>query len=680
MNFLKSIQSTFIGPSIPYTILSDNDNNSNNSSSIWRINPGLRKSDGLQVTVFQYDKTTTRGSNDLSKVQNARSASRSLRLPALVKVYDVLEDGEISYIVTERITPLSQYLAQTGDKITDSIKVLILYQVLQGLKYLNVEGASVLGKLSLDDNIYVDNEGGFKIGGFELLAPMSNPGDKKIDSQLFGTFIFKLFNDPENKKREIGKSDLASGSNVPEFLMGEYKKLISSSLTLRPSIEQLWSKDIFSSQEIIQTYRRFEEYSFQTSAEDKYHTLLATAQQIDKFPRNYQENKILPELLKYYEANPTNVDILSLILHQLKTSEAIPLLIKPTIFKSFQVPDRQIRLLLLTYLPQIIPHLSKSEINDIIFPQYITGFQDSHIKIRTESLKQLSNMVPQLYHRQLNNECLRILAKLQSDDFKEIRTLTTITLATIASHLDPSTRASVLAIAFTKSLKDFDIPNKTAALLAVIYCLDIFTPEIIANKVLTVIAPALLDTDGEVRKLAKRVFKVFVECVYSEMDKLEGDSQTQDQDSELKLVEQDLREQFESLCSQLEPLQPEPPAFVSEINRTSTVKSQVKQRAEKVQDPVQGGFKLDHAIQSNDSLVNFITEATATKPVKAAPPTVRPKVTRLSTEPGSNKPKTRLGSGTGGLKLQPKKTLQKKKVLSLDPVDDEDDGWGEDNW
>ncbi|KAH3686082.1 hypothetical protein WICPIJ_002941 [Wickerhamomyces pijperi] len=795
MNFLKSLSNSIIGPSLPYTIHADNSTTSIPSNTLWKINDGSRKSDNLPVTIFQYNKSPANAGSQrgdvLNYINNATMAFKSLRLPNLIQTLDVIEESEIVYVITERVRSLNQILNEgslASMLDAEEGKLLLLYQVLKGLKYLNVEGGSILGRLGLE-NVYLTDTGVWKLGGFELLTNKKTASDgfmliknggeqrfreeraiiatecqqnsgrdsrvEKLDTFKFGVFIYRIFN-LQDGPDGFSLEDVSLGKNVPQFLRSELKKLITPSLTVRPSIEQLWAKwePQFSDYELIQLSQRFEEYSFISDPEEKYHVLLQTAKSGSRFPRGFQEYKILPELVKYYDTNQTNFDTLQLILtshqsHQQDQSDQIfNNAIKPTVFKAFMVPDRTIRLLLLTHLPAILPKLTASEINDKIFPNYLTGFQDSNVKIREESLKQLRGLVPLLYSRQLNNEVLRTLAKLQTDDSKEIKTLTTITLASIAESLDQSTRANVLAIAFTKSLRDSgNEENQTAALLAILSSLDLFSAEIITTKILTVIAPALLEKNVKVRTLAQKVFKVFLEKVYEEVRKLSTEQESGqphvEEEQDLSIIEQNLRDEFEMLTVKLDPLPPATP----DISR-STSSSHVNLSKTQVQKPssgaataatrsVKGSFHLDHKIQSNDSLVNLITDTTKSSTKKQHPApissgwsddedllinddddgwgqddngqddedawiepapivkkttVIKPKVTRTvtktstaSTAADSNlaaKPKKLGGSTGGGLKLQPKKKLQMKKVISFDPKDDDGDdaGWGDDGW
>ncbi|KAH3676123.1 hypothetical protein WICMUC_002420 [Wickerhamomyces mucosus] len=713
MNFLKSISNTLIGPSIPYSIGLDH----NIDGSIWKINDGSRKSDSLPVSIFQFNKSTnSKVNNELKFASNAAKFFKSLKLPNVINVLDVIEDDSIIYIITERIISLQEYLLKCND-INDDLKLLIIYQVTKCLKFLNVEGNSILGQLWLN-NIFINQDGLIKIGGFEIISKknennfdlinikdprfnlsgiippelQNNSGKlNKLDSFQLGIFIFKLFNLNQSNFQIQDLNRNGFINNIPRIILSDFKKLITNSLTVKLSIEQFWSSiemKLVENIELIQIFEKFiQDYPFYQSQDEKLNNLIEISNHL--YLQGFYENKILVELIKIYNNSPSNLNILQIILShdiaiELKDHIFINS-IKPIIFKSFTIPDRSIRLYLLTIiLPSIITKLSKSEINDKIFPNFITGFADSNGKIRQESLKQILNLVPYLNSRQLNNDILRILAKLQTDELVEIRTLTTLILSKISEYLDKSTRSNVLAIAFGKALKDQFLSTRFAALKALDENIEIFSPEVIANKILTVIAPGLLDKSLQIRTESKKLFEKYLNKVYDQSNNLSDDIKQ----------EEIITFDFENALNQLN------------LSKDNNVKSNDESQSSKIE----GGFNLNHTISSSDSLVKEISK-TLQKPSSWNDDVnvddndgwgfgsddeidgnetfhesneIKPKINRLVTESTtkSSKKSTPIkqnrnisNTGGGGLKLKPKSKLQQ---LNLEPQDDDDD-WG-DGW
>jgi SCY1-like protein 1 len=110
---------------------------------------------------------------------------------------------------------------------------------------------------------------------------------------------------------------------------------------------------------------------------------------VDKFPLQFCKYKILPELLKGLEFSGLSSKALEAALHigaRLEPQE-FEKLISPLLVKLFASNDRSIRVSLCENLHLYIDRLSTKDVNDTIFEQVATGFQDTNPIVRERTLK-----------------------------------------------------------------------------------------------------------------------------------------------------------------------------------------------------------------------------------------------------------------------------------------------------
>lgn len=231
-----------------------------------------------------------------------------------------------------------------------------------------------------------------------------------------------------------------------------------------------------------------------------------------------------------FNASHKLVPFLAIVLDLTSETNTFPVGFNDLITQSFKLPDRQVRFLLLIYLPKLIGPLSKSEISSRIYPHFIQGLTDSDATLRLQTLKTIPCIVSCLTERQLNNELLRFLAKTQVDSDVEIRTWTVIIISKISTILSTSVgnRSNILATAFTKSLKDPQVKPRLAALYGLEKSIELFDVNTIANKILTVIAPGLLDKSPIVRGRAKILFEEYLEKLEKEAQLIQTNDSTAD--------------------------------------------------------------------------------------------------------------------------------------------------------
>jgi SCY1-like protein 1 len=101
----------------------------------------------------------------------------------------------------------------------------------------------------------------------------------------------------------------------------------------------------------------------------------------------------------------------------------------------------------------------------------------------------------QLTDRILNNDLLRLLAKMQTDTEPSIRTNTCILIGRLAPILGTNTKKKVLVPAFARSLRDPFVHARVAGLMALMATVEIFDRDDLAGKVIPNMAFTMVDKE-----------------------------------------------------------------------------------------------------------------------------------------------------------------------------------------
>ncbi|ORX48387.1 ARM repeat-containing protein [Piromyces finnis] len=543
MDFLKSQVTRAVAAfgkdvSLPFSIGAQVDNF--NSSSIWTLHDGKKKDDGSSVSVFVFD--VERNYDKIELARNAFKRARTIRHPALLTFIDGVENEKNIIIVTERVVPLTRQLAKERD---DNLITWGLYKTAVALKFLNSDCQLIHGSLR-KSSIFCTQAGEWKLSGLELCCSLKdnypiivsnstnfyNPSKYSppevrreswgvlqkyplhvLDAYDFGCLIYELFNNTDI----CDPSDVRNLSKIPEVVKPYYKTLLHENPNYRSSVAQFldgcMQKNGFFDTPFVKACLFLENISVKEKTE-KEQFIRNLSNSIDSFPTEFSKHKILPELIKAleYGAGGSRVLLPILKLGASLSKEEYDKVILGSIVKMYGSPDRQMRLMLLENMDKYIDKIGEHTkiINDKIFPQIVTGFNDTSSIIREATIKSILLLGPKLSDRIINNDLLRHLAKLQVDEEPGIRTNTTILIGKLAKSLSPSTRKRILIPAYARSLKDPFVPARNAGLLAFNASIELFDVDEMATKVIPCVSPCLIDPDKTVRQNA---FKTVATCI-----------------------------------------------------------------------------------------------------------------------------------------------------------------------
>ncbi|OLL22429.1 putative inactive serine/threonine-protein kinase scy1 [Neolecta irregularis DAH-3] len=521
-------------PAFPYTI----QDKVFFDDSIWTLHNGFRKEDSSKCSIFQFEILRDRGRLPLAR--NAVRKLKTTRHPGVVKFLDSVETDQFIYLATERVEPLS-WSTKRGVLDQEIIK-WGLYDICKTIKFLNEEATSIHGNVRLS-SIFISKSSEWKLFGFEVLTNVKDenvtysgllPQAKRYaapevgsngwsgiqtshvsstDAFALGVLIYTLFNGSFD-----AQSELAFKNSIPGPIYPHYKNLLNpnpkSRLSTKEFIDYGLRHGSFFKGEVITFSEEISSLGIMNPVERE--RVLNKLEEISgKFPEGFTKSKILPELLKVLEFGGGGAKIFSMIINlssQL-TSDDFQSLVSPTIVRMFSSADREIRICLLENLDKIIDNLEKKTVNDKIFPNVLMGFSDPFPVVRELTIKSVLTIIPKLTDRNINNDLLRGLAKVQNDVQPGIRTNTTICLGMIARYLGENTRRKVLSAAFTRSLKDPFPPARNASLLALSATMDMFPMEDCAVRILPGVIPSLIDKDKSIRAQAGKTVDIYMSRV-----------------------------------------------------------------------------------------------------------------------------------------------------------------------
>ncbi|SCU80420.1 LAMI_0B02300g1_1 [Lachancea mirantina] len=517
------------------------------SSPFYCANQGTKKADSTPVTVFTYSKQNN-GPEANEMVANVAKMSKILKIPGLARVIDVIDtDQSNTYIVTERV-----HAVKLEQLSRDAIS-LGLIQLTRTLDILHTQAEVVLATLS-QGSIVVNERGEWRIFGLELCCKktqqfhfercnsayrsamggtsfeIQHAAFSTIDSVLLSGLISRLYSPLPGHLRQM-VSGLGRGSmSIAQACQKLQATLESPLLTIYDILVELPLKD-HQGKLVCMT-------DLQRQVSENADTLRKASSQFIDGLLIPEISQCLSTLVTTLQSQPMSagvsiiVPFLAIIFdltcsHQPASTSpaAFEKYVKPLIFENFRLPDRQLRFLLLVYFSGYIKKLSNSEVSTEIFPRFIQGLSDSDPTVRIQTLKHIPAIISVITERQLNNDLLRLLAKTQVDADPEIRTWTILIICKMSSLLSASSnRSGILATAFTKSLKDPHLKPRLAALYGLEKSLPLFEPNTIADKILTVIAPSLLDRNLQVRSKAKILFKLYSSALEEEAQKIPSDN------------------------------------------------------------------------------------------------------------------------------------------------------------
>ena len=546
--------------SLPYTI----GDKRPNDDGCWAVHDGNQKSDGAQVTVFQAQKPQLakegfRGNPAEKQIFVAHHhfvMAKKLRHPYILQVLATLDTDApsneeptntqsmatsgIYIIVTEPCKPLQDWLIEDSpnpDQLAWGLQCII-----QALCFVHT-GAQLAHGIVCPKSFWVTPSGDVKMWNFGIMTPIGvadgGGGPTHHFRQYEGYVTPQTYRSPERVKAQwealatnpvhcmdayslaILINDYYHGE-IPGPLQKATQRLMTPSLKMRPRLGPLLKCPIFET-----PYAKLlqELTELQIQPVDQKLRFWQSLNMDDMDP-SVAQFKILPLIQGTIRTICSSEPMLSqemyrrevlamltplfYISENLLEKETISKALSPLMSLLFAVKDRGVRGALLGKTPLFASHLTKQDLNTLVFEPLCSGFADSSDALRELTLKATSVLVPHLYPPNVE-KLSRYLVRLQSDTSPSIRAHTMVMIPQLAPYLSDVARQKLLLPAFARAAKDPHAPCRLASLRSTTLCQEYFTLDELATKVLPACMPLVLDGVGDVRSAAFDVIDEFLE-------------------------------------------------------------------------------------------------------------------------------------------------------------------------
>lgn len=338
------------------------------------------------------------------------------------------------------------------------------------------------------------------------------------DTYLLAMWLFWLYN-PEKPPPQLSSAPTpAMAGAIPKRLFPLWKRMVNPNARTRLSttsfIAEAQSAGIWTDNPLVALVDGLDGFELRSDGEKA--SLLRTikdAAEGGSLPEPFLLHRVLPSLLHSLSLpNAPSAQMLPLVLalgKQVPPSTYAKVVLDPVI-KLYASPDRGTRMALLDGLDEYADRLDKHMVTDRVWPHLTTGFADTVPVIREATIKAVYPLAGKLSDRILNNDLLRLLAKMQQDQEASIRTNTCILLGRLAPMLGPNTKKKVLVPAFARSLKDSFVHARVAALMALMATVECYDRDDLAGRVIPNMAHALVDKEKIVRDQAFKAMAMFV--------------------------------------------------------------------------------------------------------------------------------------------------------------------------
>uniref|UniRef100_A0A674D5F4 N-terminal kinase-like protein n=1 Tax=Salmo trutta TaxID=8032 RepID=A0A674D5F4_SALTR len=488
-----------------YEILPD----TQDTSGIWTLHRGKRKTGGEPLSVFVYEVSTgTEEQTQLAKAAFKRM--KTLRHPNILAYVDGLETEKSLYLVTEQVTPLAAHLkAQSERGGSGELEVSWgLHQTVKALSFLVNDCHLLHNNLGIWA-VFVDRAGEWKLGGLDHMTPENgdastslpsakavhpdmdkydapespNSGEKWAgDVWRLGCLIWEVFNGPLPRA-----SSLRSLGKIPKALVPHYCELVGANARARPNparfLQNCRAPGGFLSNSFVESNLFLEEIQIKDPAE-KQQFFQDLSENLDSFPEDFCKHKVLPQLLTAFEFGNAGAVVLTPLFKVGKflSPEEYQQKIIPVIVKMFSSTDRAMRIRLL-----------------------------QQVHVPSLWLMSMLLLAPKLNESNLNQELMRHFARLQArDEQGPIRCNTTVCLGKIAPYLNAGTRQRVLISAFSRATKDPFPASRAAGVLGFAATHNYYSVTESAARVLPTLCTLTVDPDKNVRDQAFKAIKSFL--------------------------------------------------------------------------------------------------------------------------------------------------------------------------
>lgn len=508
-------------------------------ADIWALHKGTSKENGDFGLIFHFNPA--KASNTAQKQSLAKTGLmrlKTLRHPDILKYITSVEgsDGTL-YVATEEATPLSTILSSKRNLDRESVQWGI-FTIARALGFMHTSGL-IHGRVNTS-TIFVTPTGDWKLGGLECVtkhasasslsqhaaalqsetyqspefaggnwASVASGAPSAVDSWALGCLMYEA-----HAGSLTSPDQLQNVSVLPKPLLSAYQKLLASNATARAPAGQLLNHPYFQNSKYVELNMFVENLALKGQLERE--AFLGKLPSImDRLPDGFCTFKVLPMLSQSIESGAGGSAAFACIVKMKDRLSGVDFsrhVVKKYAVNWFgnQNLDRNLKAELFNQIQLFVDHFDDNALNNTIFPAMCAAFQDMQgPAVRDASVKAVLTISERLTDKNLNSVLMSHFARLQVDPEPAIRTNTTVCLGKLAQRLSNTAKNKVLAAAFLRSLKDPFPPARAAGVNAILITIDVYSTKDIATRLMPAIVPLLIDSSGEVRRLAFKVTSGF---------------------------------------------------------------------------------------------------------------------------------------------------------------------------
>ncbi|EZG67681.1 putative kinase [Gregarina niphandrodes] len=424
-----------------------------------------------QANAYVYDKKT--GSpEEMELVQRIVKNAKTVRHPFIVSVLEVLETTAAFYVITEKVTKLSECLIDpdatslAGETMPWNLKC-----VSEAIQFLHETANLTHGSLSIE-SICCCVDGQWKICLMETAVEARSVDDALVSSPRSDNFEWS---------RHISSCSYFTTPIVG--VMGFFKDF---------ALKGNWDKERFLDSTL-------------NDAISQQPVIVQTRVLLPRVARLFREESLLPTTLR-----PAALRCFARLLGNAGSySEAeFNSLAWPSVLELFKDPQRSTRYIMLQTLGRYENLLSQSQ-DEALLQLILPGLLDTSMELRDVTLRSVASIIPRLPVKStiVNNALKTIMGLIQQDASEQIRTNGVICLSRLATFFP----ADKIAPGVIVGVNDSFPPCRLAAIQCIQNIAGSLSPKETANSYIPTVSRHLLDSDPECSRAAYHALRELIE-------------------------------------------------------------------------------------------------------------------------------------------------------------------------
>ncbi|GAB0090573.1 protein-associating with the carboxyl-terminal domain of ezrin [Sergentomyia squamirostris] len=382
-------------------------------SDFWSVYAGELKTENRLLTIFQGESigNTNQFWHKKNPLEKATKNLMLFRHPCILRYFSAWEKSSTIYLATERCKSLALLI-----RTQNSLEICLgLRNILNALIFLVEQGKMRHLNVSFS-SIYINNEGVWKLSGFEYLWPAAELTNQILDLSLANRYAGAVDKEEQKNNGEgieqygfatLCKEifDLATPKQIAPF-HAEFQQYCTSHLqhtnsSLRPKLSAVLLHPYFN-HDFVLIHSFFSEFPVKNAVEkQQFFTEL-----VDKL-KGFDEVDVAIHLGDFLLSRLVLLDstaqicVIPYVLDP-KCDDIVPGVFSTGTFVKFIIPklkqvfcvhDVQIRLILLEHFHKFMSLFAEEDLTGIILPQLLLGIKDTNDILVSMTLRCLADLI-----------------------------------------------------------------------------------------------------------------------------------------------------------------------------------------------------------------------------------------------------------------------------------------------